>query len=239
MKKMEEGNVKQVPDKGKIAESLPIWEKLSKLEQRQILENSIYKEVKKGQEIYNTDKDCLGILVVDYGVLRAFISSEDGKQITLYHMLPEDICMMTASCAMKNIQFSIQVEAKEDCGFFIIPTMVYKILSSENLEFSNYCNELMNASFSEVMWLMEEILWHSLDKRLAKFLLDEVVLEHEDLKEGEEVISLTHEQIANQIGSSREVITRMLKHFVDVGLVSLSRKEVRLIDMEGLRKLAE
>ena len=104
---------------------------------------------------------------------------------------------------------------------------------NESLAVSKYTNDLMATRFSEVMWLMEQIMWKSFDKRLAKFLLEESQLE--DTR----VLKITHEKIANHMGTAREVVTRMLRYFQNEGMVRLTRGTVELSDSKRLRKLAE
>lgn len=210
---------------------LSIWGRLS-IEEQAILEKSAFCRIEEANvPLFNSTHDCMGLIVMESGQLRAYMTSEEGKEITLYRLLPQDICLFSASCAMKNIQFEIQLETKQDSKFWVIPTNIYQKLVNSSVIFSNYANEIMSSRFSEVMWLMEQILWKGLDKRLSAFLLEEsTLLETTEMK-------ITHEQIANHIGSSREVITRMLKYFQKEGMVKLSRGTVIICDWKGLETL--
>ena len=102
----------------------------------------------------------------------------------------------------------------------------------ESLAVSNYSNNLMMTHFSELMWLVEQIMWKSFDRRLADFLLEESTLE------GTQELKLTHEKIANHMGTAREVVTRMLRYFQSEGLVALTRGAVQILDVERLKKLS-
>ena len=119
-----------------------------------------------------------------------------------------------------------------DTQLWVIPPHVYKKLMEESAPVANYTNELMASRFSEVMWLVEQIMWKSLDKRLAAFLLEESAIE------GTPTLKLTHEMIANHLGSHREVITRMLRYFQSEGMVRLSRGTVTLTDEDKLQALS-
>ena len=101
----------------------------------------------------------------------------------------------------------------------------------ESAPVSNYTNELMATRFSEVMWLMEQVMWKSLDKRVAAFLLEEMSIE------GTDQLKITHETIANHLGSHREVITRMLRYFQNEGMVKLSRGTIEITNAEKLEEL--
>jgi CRP/FNR family transcriptional regulator len=91
----------------------------------------------------------------------------------------------------------------------------------------------MASRFSEVMWLIEQLMWKSFDKRLAQFLVEETLVEDTD------VLKLTHEKIANHLGTAREVVSRMLKYFEGEGLVMVSRGSVKITDLSRLRQLYE
>ena len=142
------------------------------------------------------------------------------------------MCLFSASCILNSIQFEITITAEKDTEFWLIPSELYKNLLTESAPLANYTNELMAARFSDVMWLIEQVLWKSLDKRLATFLLEEAAIE--DSNE----LKITHEIIANHLGSHREVITRMLRYFHSDGIVKLSRGKITLLNPERLEALA-
>lgn len=190
------------------------------------------REIKKGTVIHRGSLDCTGLLLVRSGQLRAYILSDEGREITIYRLIEMDVCLFSASCIMRNIQFDISIEAERDTQVWVIPADFYRELMEESAAVANYTNRLMSGRFSEVMWLMEQILWKRLDQRLADFLLQESALE------GETVLPITHEKIANHLGSAREVVTRMLRYFQGEGLVKLSRGCVELTDLRGLSALS-
>lgn len=171
--------------------------------------------------------------MVKSGQLRAYILSDEGREITLYRLFDMDMCLFSASCMIRSLQFEISIEAEKDTELWIIPSEIYKQLMDESAPVANYTNELMASRFSDVMWLMEQVMWKSLDKRLAAFLLEESAIE------GSSELKTTHEIIANHLGSHREVITRMLRYFQNEGWVKLSRGTVILLDKDRLRSLAD
>ena len=209
----------------------PIWDKLSKAQQSSILDSLAFRQIKKGTVIHNGGMDCTGLLLVKSGQLRAYILSEEGREITIYRLFDRDICLFSASCMMRSIQFEVTIEAEQDTELWVIPAEVYRKLMEESAPLSNYTNELMASRFSEVMWLIEQVLWKSMDQRIAKFLLEESVIE------GTNRLSITHETIANHLGTHREVVTRMLRYFQNEGMVKLSRGVVELTDEDGLNAL--
>ena len=170
----------------------------------------------------------MGLLVIRSGQLRAYMTSPEGKEITLYRLFERDVCLFSAACVMSNIQFEIMISAEKDTEFWVIPPYIYKRLIERSAEMANYANDLMATRFTDVMWLMEQVLWKSFDKRLGQFLIEESRLEN-DLQ-----LRITHEQIAAHLGSAREVVTRMLKYFQNEGIVRLTRGAIQILDPEKL-----
>ena len=209
----------------------PVWKDLTPSQQKKISENIGIRSVPKGTVLHNGSQDCTGLLLIRTGQLRAYILSDEGRQITLYRLFDRDLCLFSASCIMRSIQFDIVIEAEKDTEFWIIPAEIYKSVMEESAPAANFTNEIMADRFSEVMWLIEQILWKSFDKRLAAFLLDETEKAHSD------TLKMTHEQIAKYMGSAREVVSRMLKYFANEGYVSLFRGGIRIINKEKLRAL--
>lgn len=210
----------------------PIWEKLEPAQQNRLLDSLIARKVEKGTVIHNGSMDCTGLLVVESGQLRAYILSDEGREITLYRLFDRDICLLSASCMIRSIQFDVTVVAEKDTRLWVIPAEVYKGVMESSAPAANFTNELMATRFTDVMWLIEQIMWKSLDKRLAAFLLEEAAIE------GSNELKITHEAIANHMGSHREVITRMPRYFQGEGLVRLSRGMVAILDEERLKSLA-
>ena len=214
----------------KFESSFPIWDKLNTDQQARILGSLASHRVKKGAVIHNGSMDCTGLLLIKSGQLRVYILSDEGREITLYRLFELDMCLFSASCMLRSIQFDVTIAAEKDTEFWVVPTEVYKGILEESAPAANYTNELMASRFSDVMWLMEQIMWKSLDRRLAAFLLEEASIE------GSDRLKITHETIANHLGSHREVITRMLRYFQNEGMVRLSRGVIEITDADKLEE---
>ena len=210
----------------------PIWTKLTDAQQRMMLDKLYTREVKRGTVLHD-GTECTGLFLIKSGQLRAYILSDEGREITIYRLFDRDICLFSASCMMRSIQFDIRIEAEKDTAAWVIPVDVYSQLLEESAPVSNYTTELMAARLSDAMWLIEQIMWKSLDKRVAAFLLEESAIEDTD------DLRITHETIANHLGSHREVITRMLKYFQNEGLVTISRGSVRITSRGALAALCD
>ena len=186
----------------------------------------------KGTNIHDGN-ECTGIILVRRGMLRLYILSEDGKEITLYRLFAGDLCILSASCVLETITFDVLVDAEEDSDCVVIGGCAYEEIARRLPQAKIFALEAAVARFSDVMWVMQQILFMSMDKRLAIFLLDETS------KTGGDTVKLTHEQIAKYMGSAREVVSRMLKYFTSEGLVSVSRSEgIKILDKKRLRNMA-
>ncbi|HAF59794.1 MAG TPA: Crp/Fnr family transcriptional regulator [Bacillota bacterium] len=214
-----------------IKDVLPFWKSLTG-EQKQTLENSItLLRIPEGTIHHGGSDDLDGLFLVKEGRMRAYIVSETGKEITLYRLLERDICIFSASCMLRNISFEILVEAEKDTEAFLIPSSVYQDLLKNSIHVSDYTNQLMSSRFSDVMWIMEQVLFMSFDKRLALFLLEQSNIE------GSNRLLITHETIAKHMGTAREVVTRMLKYFAAEGIVELFRGGILLKDTDKLTRM--
>ena len=213
------------------AEYLPFWDKLTKEQQDRVASVIEHRSVSKGSHIHDSSADCLGLVVMKSGQLRAYILSEDGREITIGRLFDYDVSLLSASCVMPDMQFNVMIDAEKDSEFWSIPACLFKNLVDESLAVSNYARNLLSGNFSELMWLMEQIMWKSFDKRLAAFLLEEQQLEDNSL------LTITHEKIAGHLGTAREVVTRMLRYFQSEGMVKLARGTVEIIDEKKLEAL--
>ena len=191
------------------------------------------KQVKAGTVLHDGSPACMGMLLVKTGQLRAYMLSEEGREVTVCRFFDMDCCLYSASCVMPSMQFDIFVEAEKDSQLWVIPAYLYKKLMEQSLPLSNYSHELLTSHFSDLIWLMEQIMWKSFDKRLARFLLEEAAVEESNS------LKLTHERIANHIGTAREVVTRMLRYFQSENTVRLTRGAVELTDTKKLQIIAD
>jgi CRP/FNR family transcriptional regulator len=210
---------------------LPFWAKLTDEQRELIRANTQSIHYSKGHSLHNGENDCIGIIFIKTGSVRTYMSSDEGREITLFRLEPLDACVLSASCVLQTITFDVSVETETDCDVLIISTSVFSHIMSENVYAELFSYKLATERFSDVMWAMQQLLFTSFDKRLAGFLLDEAN------KNGNTTIHMTHEQIARYLGSAREVVSRMLKYFSNEKLVSLSRGDITILDKKKLQAL--
>ena len=214
------------------ASYLPFWNGLTPAQQAKVAEVIELRTVKKGDRIHDSSAECLGLVIMYSGQLRAYILSEDGREITVGRLLDYDASLLSASCVMPDLQFNVMIEAEKDSQFWSIPACLFKNLADESLAVSNYSRSLISGNLSELMWLMEQIMWRRFDSRLADFLLEESQLENSA------ILNMTHEKSANHMGTARDVLTRMLRYFQSEGMVRLTRGAIELTDEARLKELS-
>lgn len=212
--------------------TLTFWNQISAEEQKMFIDNAVIVKYQKDSIVYNSSEDCKGLTIVKSGNLRAYMLSESGKEITLYRLFENDSCIMTANCLLKNITFDMIIEAEKDSEIILIPFSIYGMLSASNLFIQDFTNQLVSSRFSDVMWIMEQVVFMSFDKRLAIFLLEQSAIE------GSDTINITHENIAKNLGSAREVVSRMLKYFQSSDIVYVSRGNIEIKNRKRLMELA-
>ncbi|MEL4106700.1 Crp/Fnr family transcriptional regulator [Oscillospiraceae bacterium WX1] len=216
-----------------LAKSFSAWDHLTPDERESVLANTTLMHYPKGACVHNGENDCKGMLIIKSGVLRTYMLSENGKEITLYRLKAGDVCVLSASCVLSAITFDVQIDAEENADVYFTSSLYLQGLVERNIYVECFVYKTATDRFSDVMWAMQQILFMSMDKRLAVFLWDEIA------KSADDTVHLTHEQVARDVGSAREVVSRMLKYFSSEGIVELSRGGIRVIDKKKLRKLTE
>ena len=211
--------------------SFPFWDELGESDRETLLRSSHHVTFEKGTNVHNGN-ECTGVILIKTGSLRLYLLSEEGKEVTLYRLFPGDTCVLSASCVLSSITFDVFIDSEENSECIVVGGCAYEAICARLPAARIFTYETALSRFSDVMWVMQQILFMSMDKRLAIFLLDEAA------NTGSDTVRLTHEQIAKYMGSAREVVSRMLKYFASEGMVTASRSDgIRLLDKKRLRSL--
>lgn len=216
------------------ADSFPFWSKLTTSQQSMLMRNTIANKYPQGAILHDGNQ-CTGAILVIKGSIRAYILSEEGREVTLYRLFPGKICMLSASCVLQSITFNVIVEAETDSECLIINGKTFADLSEENLYMQNFALSTAVERFSRVMFVLQQILFTSLDKRLAAFLIEE----SQHMKTLELELKLTQEHIARNLSSAREVISRLLKYLSEEQAVKVTRGKIIITDIKKLQQIAD
>ena len=211
-------------------EIFPFWQQLSDA-QKDVLKEVIYTEkYNKGMLMHRTEDSCKGLMTVLSGQLRTYILSEEGREVTLFRVKEEEVCVLSASCLMDSITFDVMIEATEDTEVMVLPSAILNQLIQQNPAVELFLYKAATEKFSDVMWTMQQILFLKIDQRVAQFLWDEMV------GKNSMTLSITHDEIAKFIGSAREVVTKVLKYMSKEAVVELKRGTITVLDKEKLRE---
>ena len=210
-------------------ELFPFWEKLSDIE-KALMEQTTYTETyNKGMLMHRTEDSCKGLMTILSGQLRTYILSEEGREVTLFRVNAGEVCVLSASCLMDTITFDVLIEATEDTEVLVLPTTTLNHIVQQNPYIELFLYKSATEKFSDVMWTMQQILFLKIDQRVAQFLWDEMV------QKNSMTLSITHDEIAKNIGSAREVVTKVLKYMVKENVLELKRGTITILDKEKLR----
>ena len=214
---------------GYCLEELAFWDKLSDQERDRVRAAAYEADYEPGQMIWSGERDCLGLLLIRSGVVRLFLLSEDGREATISRISGGQVCIMTAACTMSVSSFDVQVQAEGRVEVVVIPAVCLSTLVRDNLYVENFLYRGATQHFSQVLTAVEQMLFRTLEQRLAAYLLEECE------RLGTETLKVTQEQIARYIGSAREAVSRVLKEFQKDGIIEQSRGTLRVLDMKKLR----
>ncbi|MGL5295969.1 MAG: Crp/Fnr family transcriptional regulator [Culicoidibacterales bacterium] len=203
---------------------LPFFNTLTTLEQQHLIsQTKIHYYAKKTRLHFDSD-ECHGLIIVKRGFLRVFMTSESGREITLFQLTDTDNCILSVSCLFENINFVTTIEAMSSLELIIIPTYVIAKMSEQNIAIQQHFLNISQQRLSEIMWVLDQIIFQTFDRRLALFLQQQANYTNSL------TLTLTHEQVAQHLGSAREVVSRMLKYFEKEGYVTLNRGLITLLN---------
>ena len=208
--------------------ALPFWGALTAREQETMRTCTQIRSYAKGELIYSKEQECLGLIRVLSGAIRTFMLSDEGREVRLYRVDEQDTDVLSASCVMNQITFETQMVADSDCTLLIVPAVCLKTFKDNNLHVRCFLFEKLGERFSDVMLNMQAILFTRLDRRIAEALLSR----------GGTTVRVTHEQLAGEVNSTREAVSRILKDMERQSLIKLGRGQITLSDPDALRMLA-
>jgi len=210
---------------------LPFWGDLSADERESVRRGSETRLCRRGDYILSDQAACPGMIFPLSGELRAFFLSEEGREITLFSRAAGETCVLSAACVLDELTFETHLQAQSDAELLIVSAPTFRRLTQENLHVRCFAYERVADSFSAVVRTLQDILFKRFDQRLSSFLLAQCE------QTGTLEVHMTHEQIAQQINTAREVVARMLKRFAADGLLTAGRGVIRIRDTEALRAL--
>lgn len=219
-------------DNQDILSKLLFWNDLTDNEKETASRGSVIKMYDKGSYIYGFTDACLGFVYVKQGSIRVYITSDEGREITLFHIAKDDTCILSSACALSGVSLDVQMVAESDTELLAMGAGTFEKLVQSNIYVKSFAYELTAKRLSSVVWILEQILFAHFDLRMAQFLLS--VYNRTDST----IIKMTQEAIAREVNSAREVVARMLKQFEKDGIISIKRGTIIIKDLNALEKIA-
>ena len=214
-------------------EKLSFWNTLSEKEREVAKGGLTQRTYEKGTYILGFSDACLGMVYIRKGSIRVFITSEEGREVTLFHISEGDCCVFSSACVIGGVTLDVQMVAESEVELLAIHAGTVAKLMESNIHFKCFIYELAAKRYSTVVWVMQQILFAHFDERMARFLLSQYE------KTGDSTIRMTQEAMAQEVNSAREVVARMLRQFESDGLIELNRGIVILKNIELLKNIAE
>ena len=183
--------------------------------------------IAEGTELFAERHACRGFPLLIEGSIKVVKNTPAGREMLLYRVEPGGSCVITSSCLLGHTRYTARGIAETPLRMLMLPTALFEKLIAGNAAFRDFVFHLLAERIAELMLLVEEVAFHRLDQRLAKLLLGKG-----------EPINATHQTLADELGSVREIVSRLLKGFAAQGLVTLGRERIELVDRDGLRQLA-
>lgn len=210
---------------------LPFYQYLTENEVGMLSADLRVASFEKGELIHRHDSNCLGLIQILSGRASVSIQSDEGREVVLYRLEKNDVCVLSAACVLRQITFDIHIEAETATRALIVPAHILATVMRENPRVEACVYKYATERTSDMMWMLQQVLFSSVDKRLAEFLWEETARRKTD------TLTVTHEQLAKYTGSAREVVTRTLKKFAQNGAVTLGRGTVTVTNKEYLKKI--
>ncbi len=190
-------------------------------------------EFSKGEQLYEQGFPCPFVPFVLSGVVRVFKIGETGREITLYRVNPGQVCVLSTTCSISDKQYPAIAEAEEDARVYVVGGGVFRKMLLKYSSLQEMIFDVMSERLVEMMTVVDEVAFCRVDLRLATRLL------HETTPPKSSTVSMTHAQLAIELGSAREVVSRILKDFENRGFVHLVRGKVEVMDRDALAQFRE
>src|SRR6185369_5294988 len=181
-----------------------------------------------GSQVFAEHQPCQGFPLLLAGSIKVVKLAASGRELMLYRVTPGGSCIISSSCLLGHTDYNARGIAETPLTLTILPVPTFSRLMLEYPAFRDFIFHLFAERIGELMQLVEEVAFARLDQRLAKLLL---------ARQGD-VLYVTHQQLADELGSVREIVSRLLKGFAAQGLVTLGREQLGITDRSGLQKLA-
>ncbi|MEO6976054.1 MAG: Crp/Fnr family transcriptional regulator [Gallionella sp.] len=214
--------------KFRLLQQYPMLGELSGAEQDELLSVATLVHVPQGTVLFDENQPCQGFPMLLSGNIRVIKSSVNGRELQLYRVMPGESCIITSSCLLGNTRYHARGIAEYDLEMVLLPANVFHALLEKQESFRGYVFHLFSDRLTDLMQLVSAVAFQKLDQRLATLLINK-----------SDPVHITHQALADELGSAREIVSRLLKGFAEQGWVKLGREQIEITDASALKKFAE
>jgi CRP/FNR family transcriptional regulator, anaerobic regulatory protein len=206
----------------------PMLQELSAPQLEVLLCNATLMQLPVGMVVFNESQPCQGFPLLLSGSIRVIKESVNGRELQLYRVMPGESCILTSSCLLGQTRYQARGIVDQALEMVLLPVSVFHDLFEVSAAFRNYVFLLFSDRLTDLMQLVSAVAFQKLDQRLARLLINKT-----------SPLQITHQAIADELGSAREIVSRLLKGFAEQGWVKLGREQIELTDLPALRKFSE
>jgi len=220
--------MKQEELKSRLLQLFPVFQQLPAATLDQIVATAAARQAPAGAILFEAASPCTGFPMLLEGTVRVVKSAPNGREVQLYRVTPGESCLLSSSCLLGGADYTATGIAETAVTLLALPPALFHQLLAEHKPFRDYVFSLFSERLADLMSLVEAVAFHKLDQRLAALLLGKG-----------ELVRATHQGLADELGSVREMVSRLLSNFQDRGWVELGREQIRITDAQALRRLAQ
>jgi CRP/FNR family transcriptional regulator, anaerobic regulatory protein len=218
----------EIVDRGKVLALYPVLSGLPPEELEHLLQPAAIIHLPTGTQVFAEHQPCQGFPLLIEGSIKVIKLATNGRELMLYRVLPGGSCIISSSCLLGHTNYNARGVAETPLTLLPLPVSTFSTLMLKDAAFRDFVFHLFAERIGELMQLVEEVAFSRLDQRLARLIL----------ARQEVILNVTHQQLADELGSVREIVSRLLKGFAAQGLVTLGREQLCISDRIGLQKLA-
>ena len=212
----------------RLLQQYPMLRELSDAEQQELFESAAVVHMPAGTVLFDENQPCQGFPLLLSGNIRVIKASPNGRELQLYRVMPGESCILTSSCLLGNTRYHARGVAEQPLEMVLLPASSFHALLGKQDSFRGYVFHLFSDRLTDLMQLVSAVAFQKLDQRLANLLASKP-----------SPIHATHQALADELGSAREIVSRLLKGFAEQGWVKLGREQIEINDAAALRKFAD
>jgi CRP/FNR family transcriptional regulator, anaerobic regulatory protein len=214
--------------RSRLLQQYPMLREMSGTDLEDLLATASVMHLPAGTVVFDENQSCKGFPLLLSGSIRVIKAAPNGRELLLYHVMPGESCILTSSCLLGHSPYHARGIAEQSMEMVLLPASAFQALIGTHEAFRGYVFHLFSDRLTDLMQLVSAVAFQKLDQRLAHLLVNKPSPVH-----------ATHQALADELGSAREIVSRLLKGYAEQGWVKLGREQIEITDKPALRKLAE